>query len=90
LHGVQGVECSNHSVPTKNSLQIKDLKLKGFESFFVFIFRGDFTPLFTPPIFLDLDSEETITACFSAELEESDPALFLTTLADMVKARVMI
>ncbi len=34
-----------------------------------------------------LDSEEAIAEYLSAALEENDPALFLSALADVVKAR---
>ncbi|MCB4323135.1 putative addiction module antidote protein [Alcaligenes sp. 13f] len=36
-----------------------------------------------------LDSEESIAEYLSAALEEDDPALFLSALADVVKARGM-
>ncbi|MBY6346793.1 putative addiction module antidote protein [Providencia rettgeri] len=36
-----------------------------------------------------LDSEEAIAEYLSAALEEDDPALFLSVLADVVKARGM-
>jgi len=54
LHGVQGVECSNHSVPTKKPQEIQSLSgdwiflcLMVFEGFqFLPHF---FAPLFAPP-----------------------------------------
>lgn len=45
-HGVQGVECSNHSVPTN---KIKGLDRYGLAPFYL---SGIFAPLFAPPNFV--------------------------------------
>ncbi len=49
LYGVQGVECSNHSVPTKKLQRIQSLSGDWIFYGLRILSESVFTPLFTPP-----------------------------------------